>query len=132
VRDYLKEYNKLDIDVENEMIRIFQTLSKKIGSQPLIMGKDMDGKSPMVHPKYDSIAVRFEMKLDGYFTKVNHIIWDRHVMFNKIVIKGFQLMRGRYRFKPFSDLQIEDKILVINKLKEIYDEILNDRTVVSC
>ena len=48
-----------------------------------------------------------------------------------MIIKGFQVIRGKYRMKDFNQFSVEEKIEIIKKFKEAYDEVLSDSLVIS-
>jgi hypothetical protein len=120
-RDYIKEYYQLQREVDNEMFKLYTSLGKKFGTHPLAMGREQDG-SPVVHQSWIAIDVQFEMKLGGWFTKVNHLVHDTRRGFNNVIIKGFRLGCRKYQMKTFSDLDIEKKIEIIELIKEKYNE----------
>jgi len=130
-RDYLKDYYRLQKDVNDEMFNVYNELAKKFGSHPLVMGKDFEDGTPVVHDPWIAVDVQIGLKIDGYYTKVNHLIHDKRHGFNNVIIKGFQIIKGKYRMKEFNQFSMEEKIEILKKLKETYDEVLSDSLVIS-
>ena len=85
----------------------------------IVMGKD--GDHPKVHDGMRGIRISLDTQIDHYWTKCNHLGVDVITLSKKksLFIKGFQVIRRKYRLAPISELLIQEKLPIIEYLRKL-------------
>jgi len=105
MRDFIAEYEQLNMDINEEIVNIYDELKTLGAEQPLAFCGE-------VKNDFYEIKINLEIRIDGWFTKVSSICRNR----SKFFAKGFQVGRGRYRMKPIVDLPINQKQKILEHL----------------
>jgi hypothetical protein len=124
MRNYIAEHNALQNDITNDMLDRFKKVYNKIGVDHFKFGNDALTKQPLIYDRVEAIPVSFGMRLKGWYTKVNHIFIDKNCGSPPLIVKGFQVGRGKYRLLSFKDLTIHEKQQVLEIFNKKFDILL--------
>lgn len=120
MRDYYGEYSNLQKAMNDEALVLYKMLAKKLGSEELYMGDDPITKRPRILPNREVVRVNCNIRIEGYYTKINHIgLEQNNGCGERVFIKGWMVNRARYRLKTFSDLDIHEKIDVLQYMNNL-------------
>lgn len=109
MRDFKAEKEKLDNDLNGEILDVYKTLKKRGLEKPLTFKN-------MHIPNQFEIKLKHTQVVEGWYTVVNGIVTDNASMLS---LKGYQVGRRRYRIKPIKYIDFEEKTVLLNYLREL-------------
>jgi len=117
MKNYALEVEKLSDELTEQIIKLYDKVVVKRGQRQVQMGT----YPPQPHT-YE-IPLKFNTKLEGYFTKVNGLGYDSHFNTSSraFFLKGFQVGRLKYRMKPIKNLSVEERQIVLDELIKQYN-----------
>ena len=118
MRNYEDEYKEMHFNIDEEIFDIYLNFKSKGMVESLVMGKD-ENKKPVVHDGYKVVKISLDMVLDNYWTKCNHIGVNGYSCKRHLMIKGFQVIKKKYRMIPINELTMSNKIEILNHLRKI-------------
>lgn len=113
--------------MNDEILTAHKTLAKTLGSHPLVFGKDPNDGTPTIHHDWIAVDIKFETRVNGWYTKVNHFIFDKKD--GTIILKGFQVASRKYKMIQFNRLIIEEKVKILDIINKKYDQIFDNSNV---
>lgn len=125
MRNYLNEYEELQNDMNDEMNIIYKILKTKLGSQPLIMGRDPLTNDKKIISHIEIVKIRrHTIKVGNFYTKIDNIGIDTMGGTPNVIVKGFQFGKNKYTIKVFRNLAVHEKQELFDYLKKEYKDIL--------
>ena len=117
MKNYALEVEKISDELTEAIIKLYDKVVVKGGERQVQIGKHL----PMMHC-YE-IPLKFQTKVDGYYTKVNGLGYDK--TFNgtsrEFFLKGFQVARLKYRMKPIKNLDVWERQTILDELIKQYN-----------
>lgn len=117
MRNYALEFEMLSNELTESIIKLYDKAVAKSGQRQVQMGKHL----PMPHC-YE-IPLKLNTKVDGYFTKVNGLGYDKihNGTSREFFLKGFQVGRRKYRMKPITNLDVWQRQEILDELIKQYN-----------